>query len=68
MREHLEIFAVLKGVEENSLKDVVSNMVDEVSLLFLSYYVTKTLHNISVYASENLFLSKSISGLKFAKT
>ncbi|KAI9080732.1 hypothetical protein K1719_037245 [Acacia pycnantha] len=32
VREHLEIFAVLKGVEEDSLKDVVSNMVDEVGL------------------------------------
>lgn len=34
--EHLEIFAILKGVEEGSLKDVVTSMVDEVSLLFIT--------------------------------
>ncbi|KAF7819038.1 ABC transporter A family member 1 isoform X1 [Senna tora] len=32
VREHLEIFAILKGVEEDSLKDVVTSMVDEVGL------------------------------------
>ncbi|KAI4300797.1 hypothetical protein L6164_034132 [Bauhinia variegata] len=32
VREHLEIFAVLKGVDEDSLDSVVTNMVDEVGL------------------------------------
>ncbi|KAK7285619.1 hypothetical protein RJT34_20395 [Clitoria ternatea] len=32
VREHLELFAVLKGVEEHSLDGVVTNMADEVGL------------------------------------
>lgn len=31
MREHLEMFAVLKGVKEELLESVVAEMVDEVS-------------------------------------
>lgn len=31
MREHLEMFAVLKGVKEELLERVVAEMVDEVS-------------------------------------
>lgn len=33
VREHLEIFAVLKGVKEEFLERVVSDMIDEVSSL-----------------------------------
>ncbi|XP_031398981.1 ABC transporter A family member 1 isoform X1 [Punica granatum] len=32
VREHLEMYAVLKGVEEDHVENVVSNMVDEVGL------------------------------------
>ncbi|XP_057718264.1 ABC transporter A family member 1 isoform X1 [Arachis stenosperma] len=32
VREHLEIFAILKGVDEDSLEAVVTNMADEVGL------------------------------------
>lgn len=34
VREHLELFATLKGVEVDSLEGVVANMVDEVSSVF----------------------------------
>ncbi|XP_050886845.1 ABC transporter A family member 1 [Lathyrus oleraceus] len=32
VREHLELFAILKGVEEDTLESVIINMVDEVGL------------------------------------
>ena len=31
VREHLEIFAILKGVKEEILERVVTDMIDEVS-------------------------------------
>jgi ATP-binding cassette subfamily A (ABC1) protein 3 len=31
VREHLEIFAILKGVKEEFLERVVTDMIDEVS-------------------------------------
>ena len=36
VREHLELFATLKGVEEHSLDNAVINMADEVSLVIIS--------------------------------
>lgn len=38
VREHLELFAILKGVEEDSLEGVVTSMADEVSLVILTAY------------------------------
>lgn len=36
VREHLELFAILKGVEEDTLEGVVAKMADEVCFVILS--------------------------------
>jgi len=43
VREHLELFAILKGVEEHSLDNAVINMADEVSS------VIRSLNNFCFY-------------------
>ncbi|PON86894.1 ABC transporter A, ABCA [Trema orientale] len=43
VREHLEIFAILKGVEEDSMERVVTDMVDQVGLADKSNTVVKAL-------------------------
>lgn len=43
MKEHLELFATIKGVDEDSLEHTVIEMVDEVSCNvtdFFVYYLT----------------------------
>lgn len=38
VREHLDIFAILKGVKEEFLESVVTDMIDEVSSSPLHYW------------------------------
>lgn len=38
VREHLEIYAVLKGVEEDHVENTVSAMVDEVSVTLHMFF------------------------------
>ena len=58
MKEHLEIFAILKGVEEDALERVVTHMVDQVSSFSKSVPYTDNILKIVVFAT--LLLRKMI--------
>lgn len=54
VREHLELFSILKGVEEDSLEGVVTNMADEVSSIVLSLTTLIFITKIYKYSWKSL--------------
>lgn len=59
VKEHLEIFAILKGVQEDFLNSVVIDMVDQVS----SFCITGFLHVLfTLYFLSIISSSKKLQG------